>query len=88
MNCLYKVYKQAVDKIKGCMAKRIFGPKSEFLDPKKSVHFTTLTTFWPRPGKVVKKKVPFSKTISVFKQILGEWKKKHSVGQKTLLGPT
>ena len=34
----------------------IFGPKTEILGPKKSIHFLVQTMFWPR-----REKVPFSK---------------------------
>ena len=61
MDCLSAGYKRAIDKIWGRMAKkRIFGPITEFLGPKKS-HFLVQTMFLPQPGKVVQtKKIPFS----------------------------
>ena len=63
MNGLSEGYKRAIDQNMGCMAK-IFGfffAKRRDFGPQKNTHFFTLTMFWPRPEKIVKKKYPFPK---------------------------
>ena len=56
-------YKWAIDQNWGRMAKIGFlDQKTKILGPKKGVHFSGFTMFWPRPEKVVqRKKLPLPK---------------------------
>ena len=63
MNGHAEGYKWAIDQNWGRMAKIGFlDQKTKILGPKKGVHFSGFTMFWPRPEKVVQsKKLPLPK---------------------------
>ena len=57
MNGHAKGYKWVIDQNWGRMAKiGFFGQKPRFWAQKKMLHFLMETMFWPRPGKVVRRK--------------------------------
>ena len=66
MDSLAEGYKRAIDKIQGPMANQIFGPKSEFLGPKKCTLLGQNHVLATTRQSCAKKKYPFPKYISVF----------------------